>query len=343
MLAGARILLTGATGRLGRHLAEEPERPELALVVCASSPEASRRGSRGAARRRADEAGDGTLRRRHRGRARPRRTGAGPAPRIGRCRHPRRSDDELLHAAGRGEKRQRRCNAQRSGVCRGAPRLGRVAHVSTAFVAGKRTGRILESDLEHNSGFQNGYQQSKYEAELLIRRYRELVPLVVFRPSVVLDANEPSTQQCRSAFRFAFELVRKGLLPALPGSGAPRSISSWRGTSHERSRGSSSYPPRSARITSRAGSDHPRLRRSWSSAMCVTSASTSSPGRFRSGGTRNRDSPDSSTARDLHLRACISEDFDTTRTEAALGGPVAGMTRSGRCSAKARPSLGACR
>ena len=223
MLAGVRILLTGATGRLGRHLAEELLRSgaELTLLVRASSPEAARDRVRaalpGAARMQqvtvlcgdVIEAGLGL--------------GARETARL------HASVDVVIHAAATTSfstpldaARSVNVGATRNvlAFAEGAPRLAKVAHVSTAFVAGKRTGRILESDLEHDRGFQNGYQHSKHEAELLLRRYRELLPLVVFRPSVVLDANEPSATQCRSAFRFAFELVRKGLLPALPGSGS---------------------------------------------------------------------------------------------------------------------------
>jgi CDP-alcohol phosphatidyltransferase/Male sterility protein len=78
------------------------------------------------------------------------------------------------------------------------------------------TGRILEPELEHDHGFLNTYQQSKYEAELLLARYRDVVPIVVFRPSIVLDG--PGSLQRRSAFLFAFELIRRGLMPAVPGS-----------------------------------------------------------------------------------------------------------------------------
>jgi long-chain acyl-CoA synthetase len=95
--------------------------------------------------------------------------------------------------------------------------VSKVVHVSTAFVAGKRTGRILESELEHDCGFQNGYQESKYEAELLVRRYRSALPLVVLRPSIILDTVDLDDGQ-QSAFRFAIELIRAGVLPALPGS-----------------------------------------------------------------------------------------------------------------------------
>src|SRR6185312_6951808 len=49
------------------------------------------------------------------------------------------------------------------------PGLTKLGYISTAFVAGRRTGRILESELQHDAGFVNSYEQSKYEAELLVR------------------------------------------------------------------------------------------------------------------------------------------------------------------------------
>src|SRR6266540_2025620 len=39
-------------------------------------------------------------------------------------------------------------------------------YVSTCYVAGKRTGRILENELRHEAGFRNHYEESKYLAEL---------------------------------------------------------------------------------------------------------------------------------------------------------------------------------
>ena len=223
MLAGAHILLTGATGRLGRHLAEELLRggAELTLVVRASSPEAARDRVRmalpGSVRMQQVTAlcGDVT------------EAGLGLAARERIRLHA--SIDVVIHAAATTSfstpldvARSVNVDATRNvlAFAERAPRLGSVVHVSTAFVAGKRTGRILESELEHDSGFQNGYQESKYEAELLVRRHRERLPVLVVRPSIVLDAIEPGAPQCRSGFRFALELVKKGLLPALPGSGS---------------------------------------------------------------------------------------------------------------------------
>src|SRR5688500_14745427 len=47
------------------------------------------------------------------------------------------------------------------------PRLRRFAHVSSAFVAGAATGRILEQDNGDSAGWVNAYEQSKHEAERL--------------------------------------------------------------------------------------------------------------------------------------------------------------------------------
>lgn len=61
-------------------------------------------------------------------------------------------------------------------------------HVSTAFVAGKRTGTIYEEELLHHLGFANPYEASKYHAEFLIRFWAEQHqrPVTIFRPSIII-------------------------------------------------------------------------------------------------------------------------------------------------------------
>ena len=49
---------------------------------------------------------------------------------------------------------------------RSLPSLRHFHHVSTCYVAGKREGRILETELKHDAGFRNFYEESKYLAEL---------------------------------------------------------------------------------------------------------------------------------------------------------------------------------
>jgi thioester reductase-like protein len=58
-------------------------------------------------------------------------------------------------------------------------------HVSTCYVAGKREGVILETELHHEAGFRNFYEQSKYLAELEVDSLKEELPITIHRPSVV--------------------------------------------------------------------------------------------------------------------------------------------------------------
>ncbi|MFH9269134.1 SDR family oxidoreductase [Streptomyces sp. NPDC017546] len=69
-----------------------------------------------------------------------------------------------------------------------------VRHVSTAFVAGgRRTGVAYEDELDAADGFENAYEQSKYEAELLVHAWaREHDrPVLVLRPSVLVTDLPP--------------------------------------------------------------------------------------------------------------------------------------------------------
>lgn len=45
-------------------------------------------------------------------------------------------------------------------VARRSARLEAVAHISTLYVAGRRTGAILEDELVHDAGFVNAYEES---------------------------------------------------------------------------------------------------------------------------------------------------------------------------------------
>lgn len=66
------------------------------------------------------------------------------------------------------------------------PNLRRYNYISTCYVAGKRTGHILETELEHSAGFRNHYEETKYLAELEVERVKSDLPVTIFRPSVVV-------------------------------------------------------------------------------------------------------------------------------------------------------------
>ncbi len=63
--------------------------------------------------------------------------------------------------------------------------LKRFSHISTAYVAGKRSGLITEDSLE-DEGFSSLYEQSKFEGESLARQAMEKIPVSVFRPGQIV-------------------------------------------------------------------------------------------------------------------------------------------------------------
>lgn len=71
-------------------------------------------------------------------------------------------------------------------LVRSLPHLERYNYISTCYVAGNREGRILETDLEHDAGFRNFYEESKYLAEMEVEKFKADLPVTIFRPSVVV-------------------------------------------------------------------------------------------------------------------------------------------------------------
>jgi long-chain acyl-CoA synthetase len=101
---------------------------------------------------------------------------------------------------------------------RSCRRLARFAFLSTPYVAGRREGLILESEREHNAGFVNAYEQSKYEAEAMVEEAWNELPIVVYRTSTILGDARDGRVDRYAAPHFAFRLLWMGLAPMFPGS-----------------------------------------------------------------------------------------------------------------------------
>jgi len=69
---------------------------------------------------------------------------------------------------------------------KGLKLLKRYNYISTCYVAGKRTGLIREEELEHDKGFRNFYEETKYLAEMEVEKLKAEFPITIFRPSVVV-------------------------------------------------------------------------------------------------------------------------------------------------------------
>jgi thioester reductase-like protein len=70
-------------------------------------------------------------------------------------------------------------------LARSLPGLVHYHYVSTCYVAGKRTGVILEDELQHQAGFRNHYEETKYLAEIAVDALKSELPVTIHRPSVV--------------------------------------------------------------------------------------------------------------------------------------------------------------
>lgn len=63
--------------------------------------------------------------------------------------------------------------------------LRRYHYVSTCYVAGRRQGLILETELRHTAGFRNRYEETKYLAEIEVDELKAELPVTIHRPAVV--------------------------------------------------------------------------------------------------------------------------------------------------------------
>ncbi|HEY2839909.1 MAG TPA: SDR family oxidoreductase [Pirellulales bacterium] len=70
--------------------------------------------------------------------------------------------------------------------CESLAGLKRLIYFSTAYVSGLRTGRVTESDLEQATAWKNYYEQTKFEAEVALRRRWANLPTIIIRPGVVV-------------------------------------------------------------------------------------------------------------------------------------------------------------
>ncbi|NDC63733.1 MAG: NAD-dependent epimerase/dehydratase family protein, partial [Planctomycetia bacterium] len=64
--------------------------------------------------------------------------------------------------------------------------LRHLHHVSTAYVCGLRSGRVLEAELDVGQAFGNDYEMSKVEAEKLVRAAGFLETATIHRPSIIV-------------------------------------------------------------------------------------------------------------------------------------------------------------
>jgi len=93
--------------------------------------------------------------------------------------------------------------------------LERYTHVSTAYVAGTHCGRFGEQDHDVSQGFHNSYEQSKFEAERMVRE-RSGMPFTIVRPSIVVGDRRSGWTAAFNVIYWPLRALARGLLEAVP-------------------------------------------------------------------------------------------------------------------------------
>jgi thioester reductase-like protein len=108
-------------------------------------------------------------------------------------------------------------------LARRCRKLGKLAHVSTVYVAGRTPGDIAEAPARPPAGgFCNAYQQSKHEAEAVVLDAMPAIPASIYRlSSIIGDSRTGRVEQ----FNHVHQLIRlfpRNVVPIMPADpGAP--------------------------------------------------------------------------------------------------------------------------
>lgn len=94
--------------------------------------------------------------------------------------------------------------------------LARLGHVSTAYVAGGRTGCVPEAALTDEYGFSCAYEFSKYEGERRVEAARDSLPISVLRPGMIVGDSFTGEIKTFNTFYFPLRLFLEGHLPVVP-------------------------------------------------------------------------------------------------------------------------------
>lgn len=81
--------------------------------------------------------------------------------------------------------------------------LNHLFFISTAYVAGRNKGIIYEDKMPVRNGFKNSYEESKYDAEIIIRNSD--TPWTIFRPSIVVGNSK--TLSCQGETRMIYGYI----------------------------------------------------------------------------------------------------------------------------------------
>jgi thioester reductase-like protein len=87
--------------------------------------------------------------------------------------------------------------------------LARLDYISTAYVAGKRVGRVREDELDVGQEYIDEYERTKMEAEALVQEFGRRFPTAIYRPSIVVGDSRTGEMSRFQGFHHALTLYRR--------------------------------------------------------------------------------------------------------------------------------------
>lgn len=97
------------------------------------------------------------------------------------------------------------------------PALERYMYFSTAYVAGKREGILREDELVRPEQFKNFYEETKFEAEVLVEALKKDLPVTIIRPGIVRGHSKTGeTIKFDGPYFFLNMIDRMRRLPIIP-------------------------------------------------------------------------------------------------------------------------------
>lgn len=102
-------------------------------------------------------------------------------------------------------------------LTRGQPKI-KLVHVSTMYVCGERPGAFTEYDLERQQRFGSPYEESKYQAELLVRQAMSLgLVAAIVRPSIIVGESKRGVMRKFDTIYSVYRITSAGLVRTIPG------------------------------------------------------------------------------------------------------------------------------
>src|ERR1035437_9266654 len=99
----------------------------------------------------------------------------------------------------------------------GMRQLRSLAYVGTAYVAGERAGLVRESELDVGQSYRNTYEQTKAEAEALVRSRLGSLPGVILRPSIIVGDSRTGATSSFKMMYWPLKIYARRLWRTVPG------------------------------------------------------------------------------------------------------------------------------